>query len=313
MQVLIGGIAGATGRLLAETLRVAPGITHLIGIDQVPLRPAIAGVQFVRVYPRQFEWRALLTGTDAVIHLPGVAAPRRAAEEQYLFADTRFFVEAALAAGVRKIIVATSAAVYGPQASAVVTEVTPVRGAEAGLYARVRAQVSDYLDAVAQLSYNNGLVNNRTRGGALLTRLRMAPLVGARHLALAQVVRANPALISGRKAANGFSIVHEADAIQALQLALNEDLPGVYNVSDPDPLTVADWAEWVDQDRGYFAPWWLLMRRWVGRPVINAWARLLSPGYTLSAAKFQACGWQPAHSARAAVQAAALVALDKLS
>ena len=56
MRVLIAGVAGHTGRLLAERLLIEPDIDAVTGIDARACYPPIPGLRFVRVRPRQPEW-----------------------------------------------------------------------------------------------------------------------------------------------------------------------------------------------------------------------------------------------------------------
>jgi UDP-glucose 4-epimerase len=300
MHVLIAGVAGTTGRLLAETGLAVPEITRMTGLDPRPCLPPIAGMRFARARFHQPEWTPLLHDVDTVIHVTGAEwpAPRCTQADVTLFEDTRFVVDAALAAGVRKLIVVTNAALYGQhEANQPIDESAPVRGHEASAYARVRARMSDYLDVIA------------ARGTpTLITRLRTAWISGARHTALARYARTEPVLVRGCLD-NTLDVVHEQDVIAAILLTLHDDLPGVYNVSAEEPITFRELAALAGHDhdpvslaRVVLRAWWRW--RWRGKPTPPGWVRGLYRAGLLDAQKLRAAGWQPQYTARDALQAA---------
>jgi UDP-glucose 4-epimerase len=304
MHVFIAGVAGPTGRLLAESLSAAPEIAAVTGLDQRPCVPPLADVRFVRARFLQPDWIPHLAGVDVAIHVLGAAWPgsRRDTSDAALFERTRFFFEAVQAAGVRKLILVTSAALYGtqtPGSNDRVTESASVRGHSASAYARARARVSDYLD----------VVGHRAAGGSepLLTRLRVAWIVGGRHSALAQYCRTMPMVARGYEDRT-LDLVHEDDVIAAIRLALHSDLPGVYNVCADAPITFRDLAALAGQERDSVAlariivrAWWRW--RWRGQAVPSGWVCGLYRAGSLDTHKLRAVGWEPRYAAHQAAQA----------
>lgn len=298
MRVMIVGVAASTGRLLAERLLTAPGgaITSVTGLDDRPCYPPLAGLRFVRARLDQPEWVPLLAETDALVLLPGVEWPPRwsqRARDVRLMADVRHVVQAAVAANVPKLVVATSAALYGPQPPGDLREDAPVRGHQAGAYARVRALAADYLDGLAQGRYNG-----------VFTRFRTAWTCGARHLALVRHLASGPLLACGR-ADNALSLVHEDDLVAALTLALRRDLPGIYHVSG-GTIPFREVAALVGQDQTCRSVVWLALVAWWrwrvrGQRTPPGWFRALVDAPPLNAGKLIAAGWTPQHSARAAI------------
>ncbi|MBN1563689.1 MAG: NAD-dependent epimerase/dehydratase family protein [Anaerolineae bacterium] len=341
MHILIAGVASPTGRLLAETLlaetRLAdttPVITRVTGLDSRPCLPPLAGLHFVRARFRQPEWTPLLDSTDhpvdVVILVTGAEWPasRRRSPDATLFADTRFVIDAALAAKVRKLIVVNSAALYGTSppnplamhregesssgraalpgikgemqriSSVYLTESAPVRGHEASVYARARARIADYLDVISAQ-------NTKT----IMTRLRMVWLCGARHTALARYAQTDPVLVRGF-ADHALDVIHEQDAIAAIRLALHHDLPGIYNVGygadAAGQITFSDLAALAGQEREPVSlthvtlrAWWRW--RWRGKPMPPGFVRAFVRAGPLDAQKLRAAGWSPQYTARAAV------------
>lgn len=303
MHVFIVGVAGPTGRLLAESLSGAPEIAAVTGLDQRPCVPPLADVHFVRARFLQPDWIPRLAGVDVAIHVLGAAWPgsRRDASDAALFERTRFFFEAVRSAGVRKVILVTSAALYGVQTpgSDRVAESAPVRGHGTSAYARARARVSDYLDVVGRGAASGS--------DPLLTRLRVAWMVGGQHTALAQYCRAMPVLARGHENRT-LDLIHEDDVIAAIRLALHSDLPGVYNVCADEPITFRDLATLAGQERDPVAldrivvrAWWRW--RWRGQAVPPGWVFGLYRAGSLDTHKLHAAGWEPHYAARQAAQA----------
>jgi UDP-glucose 4-epimerase len=299
MRVLIAGVAASVGRALAERLLADPACEQVIGLDAGACYPPVPGLQFVRADLRQPEWTPLLAQVDAAVLLKGLAWPlgrSSGAAESILVEDSKSFVRAVVAAGVPRLIVATSAALYGAQAAGPVTEGAPLRGYETSAYARVRAMVSDYLDAVAS-GYNG-----------TLTRLRAAWLCGPQHPALVRYLTGGSRLACGC-GDRVLQVVHEADMVDALDLALRRDLPGVYNVCADGGLPFRQVSALVGAG-GACAPltwlavcaWWGW--RWRGQRTPPGWVRGLYRSQPLDAGKLRAAGWTPEHSTRDALVAA---------
>ena len=297
MRVLIAGVAGSLGRALAERLLADPAIEQVIGLDASACYPPVPGMHFVRADLRQPEWTPLLAGVDAAVLLTGMAWPLRRSSgrrEETLVGDSKSFVRAAVAAGVSRLIVATSAALYGPQVSGPVTEGTPLLGYQASAYARARAMVADYLDTVAQGGYHG-----------TLTRLRAAWVCGTQHLALARYLTRGPLLACGY-ADRVIQVVHDADMVASLELALRRELPGVYNVCADGGMPFRELAALVGASGACTPLAWLALRAWWGwrwrdQPTPPGWVRALVRSQPLDASKLRAAGWTPGHSTRDAL------------
>ncbi len=310
MHILIAGVAGITGRLVAESLLATPReITRVIGLDPRPCLPPIPGLHFARARFHQPEWMPLLTEVDAAIHVLGAAwpSPRRTSLNATLFEDTRFFIDAALAARVRKLVIVTSAALYGVQKPGhLIDESTPVRGHETSAYARARARVSDYVDVIAARGGDER--DDEGSNPTIITRLRTAWMCGARHTALVRHAQTEPILARGLED-HTLDVVHEEDVIAAIRLALRDDLPGVYNVCADDAVRFRDLAALAGQSREPVSlarvmvrAWWRW--RWRGQPTPPGWVRGLFRAGSLDAQKLRAAGWQPQYTAQEAIQEA---------
>jgi UDP-glucose 4-epimerase len=303
MRFLVTGVSGSLGRMVAEHLLGDPETEAVIGLDARPCRPPVPGLRFVRVDLRQNEWIPLLDGVDVALHLAGADWPSRRSRRDIAaitVAGSKQFWQAVQAAGVRKVITAHSAAVYGPQASGPIPETAPLHGYEAGAYARAWAQVSDYLEATES-------------GACTLTRLRTAWLCGPRHLALVRYVASSPVLACGYEG-RALQAVHEDDLLAALDWAIRHDLPGVYNVGADDSIPFRELAALVGDRRACRPLAWLTIRawwnwRWRQKRTPPAWVQALYRLHPLDTQKLKAAGWIPRYTTRETL-AAALAALQ---
>ncbi|MCZ7538395.1 MAG: NAD-dependent epimerase/dehydratase family protein [Anaerolineae bacterium] len=301
MRVFIGGVAGNTGRLLAERLLGGGRVQRVTGLDDRPCYPPLPGLHFVRAAYEQREWWPHLADADAAVLLTPLRWPlarRDRRREAALVSEARAFVGAAMALGVPRLIVANSAALYGVQAaSAALGEDAPPRGHTASAYARARARLADWLELDAAPRYPG-----------VLTRLRVAPLVGAHHGEIVRHVRRLPLLVCGEED-RALALVHEDDALLAIEHAIWHDLPGLYNVAAGDGLALHELAALTGRGQTCIPAAWLMLRawwgwRWRGWPTPPLWARALLQDGMLRTDRLAAAGWSPRHSARDALLAA---------
>ncbi len=298
MRVLIAGVAANSGRMLAERLLAMPGVESVIGLDEGRCTPPVPGLHFVRAPYNQPEWTAQLSSVDAVVLLMGLHWPRRRqTPESALVANSKAVVQAALGAGVSKIVVAQSAALYGAQPPGPLTESAPLRGQSASAYARARAQMSDFLVAIAPRFVQT-----------TITELRAAWICGPHHMTPIRVLTGQPVLVCGAEE-RVLQVVHEDDLVTALLLTLAETLPGAYNVAPDDGVSFRDLASLLGDSRAcmplagiVLRAWWEW--RWRGQPVPPDWTRSLYRACMLDAGRLRTAGWTPAHGTRATLTAA---------
>lgn len=287
------------GRLVAAWLAGDPAVDSVTGLDAAALVPPVPGVRFVRARLHQPEWLPLLEGLDAVIHLDGAAWPwRQRAVERSTVADGKAALGAFAAAGVPKVIVAQSAALYGYQPPGPVAESAPVRGYQAGAFARARAMLSDTLDVLAEAAHTT-----------VFTRLRCGWICGPHHTGLARALAGGIACGAGRR----LSVVHEDDLACAIRLALEKDLPGVYNVAAEGGITFRDAAALVgNPDPACVPPGWLALRAWWRGRV---YGERIPPGFyrglLLDVARITAAGWTPRYPPRETVLACMAAPTDE--
>lgn len=226
--VLVTGVAGQLGGRLAARLAADPSIDRVLGVDTTP--PAVSSrVEFVRTDIRGPRIAKVIDSArvDTVVHAaprPSVGPTRAAIKEFNVIGTMRLLSACQRARSVRKLVVQSTAEVYGASASspAVFTEQDEGHGT---------------VDAVEVESYVRGFA--RRRPDVALTVVRLADVIGpdvdnalTRYFSLPLV----PTVL-------GFDarvqLLHVADALAVLSRAATHDLPGVYNVGGDGVLMLS--------------------------------------------------------------------------
>lgn len=303
--VLVTGVSRDLGARFARTL-AADDDCEVIGVDVVPPRQDLGAASFVRADIRNPVIGKVISGreVDTVVHMaivatPGGAGGRSSMKEINVIGTMQLLAACQKAETVRKLVVQSSVSVYGasPRDPAKFTE---------EMAARARPRTGFGKDSVEIESYVRGLA--RRRPDVVVTTLRLASLMGAgvdsqitRYLSMLVVPK--PMGIDAR-----LQFLHPADAVRALIMATNDDVPGTFNVAADDIVTLSQ------------------ALRMMGRPTIGVWpsiaptvaglvrqARLLdfSPdqidaltyGRGMDTARFRkATGFVPDYSSRRALE-----------
>lgn len=222
--VLVTGVARFWGSRVAAQL-VGRADLQVMGLDIEAPGNGIKGLDFVQADVRNPLLADLFetANVDTVCHLAFVetSRPDPAAYDANV-KGTIHLLEACAEAGVRKVVLKSSAAVYGAHADnpAFLTEAHPLRGSPRYGYVRDLIDVEKFCSGFAH------------RVPALLiTILRFSNIVGPRvDTPLTRFLKEawTPSLL-------GFDpmmqVIHEEDAVRALIHAIDHDVPGVFNVA----------------------------------------------------------------------------------
>jgi nucleoside-diphosphate-sugar epimerase len=246
MRVIVTGAGGFIGSHLCE--RLLSSGEEVIGIDAfTPLYPRklkeanLAGLRAARGF--RLRERDLLDphlrrdfeGAGAICHLAARAGVRSAAEVGFIrdnMLATEAVVRAAAAAGVRRVVLASSSSVYG-QMKGVTREEAPLRPLSA--YGRSKRDAELRARHVADGS------------GLELVILRLFTVYGPRQrpdMAFARFVHAalggpRMALLGDGLQVRDFTYVQ--DAVEAIALAVRHGEGGrVYNISGQSTASVGD-------------------------------------------------------------------------
>lgn len=245
--VLITGVSRELGARLARSLA---GRHEVVGLDLTPPRRELAGVTFVRADLRSPALLGILDRhrVETVVHcglLDDDGVPSAAAAKDANILGTMQLVAACQqSAGVRKLVLRSTGQIYGS------SPLDPARYAE-DTVSRRPPRSGSARAAREMESFVSGLADRRP--DVVVTTLRLANLIGggtdsplARWLAMPVVPR--PIGFNAR-----LQFLHPADAVTALGFAVDEDLPGIFNVGAPDAICLNQ------------------VLRLLGRPAIPLW------------------------------------------
>lgn len=232
MKVLVPGIAGRLGRMLAERLL---GNGHdVIGIDRRPFRDAPSGVEMHEcdIRKRAAEEVFRRVRPDAVIHMATVTHLMVQSEDRYRInlGGTRAVFEHSQAYGVKHVVFVGRHTYYGaaPDSPLFHTEDEPPMGLSA---------FPELADLVAADLYAGSALWRYS--GFTTTVLRFVYTLGPTgHGTLATFLRgARVPTILGYDPL--FQFMHEEDVVTALVLSLTERPRGVFNVAGPQPVPLS--------------------------------------------------------------------------
>jgi len=233
--VLVTGVSRFLGARVAGALQAEPGIERVIGVDTVPPTASLGRTEFVRVDIRTPSIAKVISSerVDTVVHLnleTAPVGPRSKMKELNIIGTMQLLAACQRSPDMRKLVVRSSAAVYGssPRDPAVFTETDEPAEAPSSGYAK---------DAVEVEGYVRGLMRRRT--DLTVSLLRFANFLGrevdsplTRYLRLPVV----PTVL-------GFDprlqFVHPDDGVEVLRRMTVEDPPGCYNVAGDGVLLLS--------------------------------------------------------------------------
>jgi UDP-glucose 4-epimerase len=222
--VLVTGVASHWGSRVAERL-LTEATCDVIGLDAEYPAQEIPGLNFVKADVRNPLLVDLFKAesVDTVCHLVFTDTRRRSeAAFDLNVMGTAKVMGACAEAGVRKVVLKSSMAVYGARAtnSAFLSKDHPLRGSRRYGYIRDMVEVEAFCNDF-----------RRREPETLLTILRFSSIVGPMvNTRMTRFLKEPwaPSLL-------GFDpmmqIVHEDDVVNALVHAVLYDLPGVFNVA----------------------------------------------------------------------------------
>jgi len=231
--VCITGIAGNLGKALAKLLH---GETRLVGIDRRPFREAPPDVEHHQLDIRKNKVDEVFRRArpEALIHLGIMHDPRMPRAEAHSFnvIGTHKILETCVRHGVKKVVVLSSANVYGPRPenSNFLPEETPLMAA---------ARHSDISDLVEVDIYAQSFVWRHPEIETVI--LRPVHIVGP----TVKNAPSNYLRLERPLTVMGFDpmvqLIHVEDVCRAMALALRPGSRGVYNVAGPGevPLSAA--------------------------------------------------------------------------
>jgi UDP-glucose 4-epimerase len=232
-SVAITGIAGNLGRKLA---RILHGETRVVGFDRRPFldRPKDVEHHQLDIRKARVEDAFRRGGIQAIAHLGLKHDPRDDAADAHSFnvAGTQKLLDIAARHGVKKVILLSSANVYGPAPGNpnFLPEETPLLGA---------ARLPGFRDLIEVDMYAQSFMWQHPEIETVI--LRPVNIVGP----TVQNAPSNYLRLERPMTVMGFDpmiqVIHEEDVCRAIALALRPGVRGVYNVTGAGevPLSAA--------------------------------------------------------------------------
>ena len=232
MRVVVTGATGNVGTSVVRALVADPRIEEVVGVARRAPRWQPARTRWVRADVVTNALEPLFDGADAVIHLAWLIQPShdaRALRAVNVDGSRRVF-EAAVRAGVERLVHASSVGVYSPGPDdRRVDESWPSGGVPTSFYSRHKAEAERLLDElegeIRIVRLRPGLIFKR-EAGAEIRRLFIGPLLPSPlvHPRMLPLLPLPPGLT--------LQAVHADDVGEAYRLAVTSpDARGAYNVA----------------------------------------------------------------------------------
>jgi UDP-glucose 4-epimerase len=229
-SVLVTGICGRLGKRLARVLHRE---RLVVGVDRRPFIDKPKDIEHAQVDIRRKKLKDVFRAYDikAVVHLGVMHDPRASAAEHHSWNVAGFtkLLEYVSQFRVPKLVVLSSANVYGPQPSnpQFLSEEAPLLGGQN--FSDIRDLIE--VDMLAQ-SFFWKLPETET------VILRPVHILGSVHNAPSNFLRLNPVLT-----VMGFDpmaqVVSEADIVHAIDLALRPGIRGIFNIAGPEAVPLS--------------------------------------------------------------------------
>jgi nucleoside-diphosphate-sugar epimerase len=321
LTVAVTGPSGEIGKPLLAALERSREVAQIRGMARRPFDPAAEGWRKVS-YTRgdvldQRAVAALVEGADVVIHLAFIIIGSARESRAVNLDGSRNVFGAAIAAGAKRLVYASSVAAYGfhrdnPQP---LSEDVPARGSARHYYSAQKAEVEQLLVRMLQGAGTDAYVFRPCivagpRAPALLDNLPY--IQAADHLpqgvrrALSRAPLAKPLLPDPGVP---FQLVHHDDVASAMRAAtVGRGAGGVYNLAGPGQLTVAELARelgWrsLPVPRLAVGATAELIGRMPALPAQLQWISAFSQPVIMDSAKARReLGWRPRHDALATLR-----------
>ncbi len=236
MKVLVTGIAGRIGRIVARRLLFEGH--EVIGIDRRPWPDAPKGLQMhnvdIRKRPAENVFRN--SRPDAVVHMATVThfTSRQEERNRINLDGTRRIFEFSAMYGVKAVVFVGRHTYYGAAADSPLyhSETEPPMGV---------AVFPELADLVAADLFAGAALWRHPEMKTVVLRT-VYTLGPSRHGTLAAFLRGT--VVPGIPGFDPlFHFIHEEDAAKAICLAVKHELMGVYNVAGPQPVPLSTLIE----------------------------------------------------------------------
>ena len=297
--VAVTGVSGYLGRRLLGLLDADQSVERVVGIDVAEPLAGSPKLEFHQIDVRDARLVKVLPGVDVLVHLAFQFDPIRDEERMRAINidGTRNVLEAAGATGVRKLVQASSATVYGahPDNDFPLTESSPLRANPDFSYAWHKLEAERMIEAFQE-----------DHPEVLVTVLRPAIVFGPNVQNFISRMLEAPRVTTVKGYEPPLQLVHEEDVATAIVLAIQNDLPGAFNVAADGWLTGDEVLEITGKKRVELpeaVAFSLAERLWkvgVSEAPPGELHFVMHP-WVVDNAKLKAAGWAPSHGNRDAL------------
>jgi UDP-glucose 4-epimerase len=210
-------VTGVCGRLGKRVTRVLHRSRPVVGVDRRPFPDRPKDVQHEAIDLRRKKLKDVFRAGDveAVVHLGIMHDPRASSADHHSWNVEGFgkLLEYAAQFHVPKVVVLSSANVYGPQAQnpQFLTEEAPLLGGARFFWKHPKVETV-ILRPVHILGTVRNAASNFLRLPTIPTLLGYDPMV---------------------------QVIHESDVVHAIECALRPGIRGIFNVAGPEPLPLS--------------------------------------------------------------------------
>lgn len=230
MRILVTGAATWTGGRLIQRLERRPGVS-VFAVDELEPRVEF-DAEFRKTSLDRLELAHYVidTAPDIIVHLQTVdrsaALGRARAHEEYVLGSQALFGAIARTKSITRVVVRSDSAIYGagPRNPSVLGETTKTHGSM-DRYQRDLVAMEQFVEEVAAAS--DSTTFTVLRFASILGRSLANPL--SRYLTLPGV----PTLLGYDPR---MQVIHESDAVNALEHVVDHPIPGIYNIAAPGQL-----------------------------------------------------------------------------
>lgn len=239
--VLVTGVSRFLAAQVAARLAAEPSIDRVLGVDTVPppreLLRQLGRVEFVRADIRNPLISKVISGAgvDTVVHASLSANPigsggRSAMKEMNVIGTMQLLAACQRAPSVQRVVLKSTTAVYGASSRdpALFDETMTPNDLPSGGYAKDAAEIEGYVRGFG-----------RRRPDVSVTMLRFTNLIGPRIETVLTRYFSLPVVPTVLGYDARMQLLHEQDALDVLERASREDLPGVYNVGGAGVLMLS--------------------------------------------------------------------------
>ncbi len=258
-RILITGAAGMVGRALIDELEGEIVATDLVAPDPLP-----PGVQFVRMDVTTDDPQRVIAEIrpEVVVHLASIVTPPKGTGRDLAHRvdveGTRKVMDAAIATGVKRLVVTSSGAAYGYHADNPVPlrETDPLRGNREFPYSDHKRQVEEMLTHA-----------RRDHPELEQVVLRVGTVLGEGTENQITALFHKPRLLAVTGSESPFVFIWTRDLARILVRAATDGPPGIYNVAGDGAMGVSALARALGKPVLRLPAWVLKAALAIARPL----------------------------------------------